>query len=185
MSADSMKGDLRQARFPKEFRISVPELIELSNGSAEQDAQEPATESGSDSQSTAALQDALCALATCLWYTKTKHLKVSWEDMDASLDDSRSRRTLGRINRSIDAITETGIEVVDPTGQRYPTGGEALMKPVQFSPSNDVETDTVVGTVKPIIYLNEKVIQRAEVFVEVPDDADQTAPPHGNGGATT
>ncbi len=112
----------------------------------------------------------IAEVATCLWYLKTKHFKRDWDDAETGDDDPRVRRALGRINRSIDALRKSRIEVHDPTGRRYPRGGEAMMRPVQFLPTAGVDCETVTETVLPVIFSGNRLLQRGEVFVAVPKD---------------
>jgi hypothetical protein len=113
-----------------------------------------------------------------LWYLKTKHLRQAWDDDgtgdNANDDDPRVRRAIGRLNRGIDALKGSGIEIEEPTNKRYPPGGEGMMRPLQFQPTAGLTFETVTETVAPIVYRNGQLIQRGEVFVAVPGD-DVTA----------
>jgi hypothetical protein len=122
----------------------------------------PLPETGADSL------ELLVELATGLWYLKTKFFKRQWDQFDSSDDDPRVRRALSRIDKSIEALRNFGIEVHDVTGMRYPPGGEAMMRPVDFLPSDDVAFDIVVETVTPIVFQDDVMLQRGEVFVAVP-----------------
>jgi hypothetical protein len=111
---------------------------------------------------------ALAEVASCLWYLKTRHFKRDWNNEDTTDDDPRTRRTLGRLNKGVDALKKCGIEVEDPTGKRYATGSEAMMKPLDFAQTEGLTYEKVSETVSPLIYWNGRIIQRAEVFVAVP-----------------
>ncbi len=111
---------------------------------------------------------ALAEVATCLWYLKTKHFKRDWGNEDTSDDDPRVRRTLGRLNKGVDSLKRYGVEIEDPTGKRYPSGGEAMMRPLDFVPTMGLTYEMVTEATKPLVYRNGQLIQRAEVFVAVP-----------------
>lgn len=111
---------------------------------------------------------ALAELANCLWYIKTRHFKREWQDESATDDDPRTRRTLGRLNKGADALKKLGLEVEDPTGKRYPTGGEAMMRPIDIVPTQGLTYDMVTEVTTPLIYWKGAVVQRAEVFVATP-----------------
>ena len=116
---------------------------------------------------------ALAELANCIWYVKTRHFKREWQDENATDDDPRTRRTLGRLNKGADALKKLGLEVEDPTGKRYPTGGEAMMRPIDIVPTQGLTYDMVTEATTPLIYWKGAVVQRAEVFVATPMPAPQ------------
>jgi hypothetical protein len=112
--------------------------------------------------------DLVIEVANCFWYVKTKHFRKDWTDDEAADDDPRARRTLGRLNRGIKALEDAGIKLIDPKGTRYPQGGEGLMRPIQFDPTAGMTVEMVSETVRPMVFLGDYLIQRAEVFVAVP-----------------
>lgn len=116
-------------------------------------------------------------LATCLWYLKTKHFRLAWDDETSAADEPRERRALGRLNKGIDALRAGGVEVVDPTNRRYPQGGDALMRPLQFLPTAGLTYDRVTETVTPVVFRHDRLVQRGEVFVAVPDAGGGSGPP--------
>jgi hypothetical protein len=166
---------VRQSMYPPEWRIELLPGPERGSGPV-------GTPVSQETVMAAAEGKALAEMATCLWYVKTRHFKCDWKSLEATDDDPRTRRTLGRLEKGVDALRQLGISVEDPTGQRYPTGGEALMKPLDFIPQDGMAVETVVETVRPIVYWRDRLVQRAEVFVGVPPAAGpSTAPPEGSG----
>ena len=121
--------------------------------------------------------EALAEVATCLWYLKTKHFKRDWDGQDGAEDDPRVRRAVGRLNKGIEALKKAGFDIQDPTNKRYQTGSEGTMRPLQFDPTPGINVPRVTQTVAPIVYLNERLIQRGEVFVAVPQET--TGPSSG------
>jgi hypothetical protein len=107
-------------------------------------------------------------VATLIWHLKTRHFGRQWSDSDPDADDPRDRRALARLQRAVDALAKGGIMIEDPTGWRYPDGGEGWMKPVQITPTPGVEASVVTDTVRPIVYRDDRLIQRGEVFVASP-----------------
>jgi hypothetical protein len=107
-------------------------------------------------------------LANCLWYLKTRYFRRQWLDVETADPDARTRHALGRLDRAIRALDKAGIRLVDPTGTRYPAGGEAMMTPLQFEPTAGVSMDTVSETARPMVFKGNSLIQRGEVFVSVP-----------------
>jgi hypothetical protein len=173
----SMLDSIRQWFFPAEFRIAPPSL---SSNIATVTGDRTGLHTVEPEQPLATSVDPqasnrfVAEVATCLWYLKTKHFKQCWADDgsegNSTDDDPRVRRAIGRLNRGIDALRESGIEIEDPTNKRYPPGSEGMMRPLQFQPTAGITFETVTETVAPIVYRNGQLIQRGEVFVAVPRD---------------
>jgi len=175
----SIFDDIRQWRFPPEFRIayvgaapSATEAVEVEPPAVRPaQAVEPPAAAGESLAS----NQLVAEFATSLWYLKTKYFKRAWDDAETGDSDPRTRRALSRLNRSIEALKASGIELHDPTNKRYPTGGEGMMRPIQFLPAAGLTFEVVSETVTPIIYRNERLIQRGEVFVAVPKEKTTAA----------
>jgi hypothetical protein len=110
----------------------------------------------------------LCEIANCLWHVKTQHFRRKWTDEDTADEDPRTRRTLGRLNRGIAALQENGIVVIDMTGERYASGAEGFMRPLEFLPTPGITVEIVSEMVRPIVLLGQQVVQGGEGFVSVP-----------------
>ncbi len=165
-----LMDEMRQGAYPSEWRIEPAVTVALPRkpvAEVREDSSKGRKNSREDRQS-ALTAAALAEVATCFWYLKTKHFKKEWQNEDTADDDPRTRRTLGRLNKGVDAIKKCGIEVVDPTGKRYPSGGEAMMRPLDFVPTDGITFETVTEAVLPMVYWNGHLVQRAEVFVAVP-----------------
>ena len=158
--------DLRQLLYPPEWRISM-RAIAAQVYTQEGEIPPPVPEAPKD-QPPRDEDNMLAEVATCLWYLKTKHFRRKWNDQDSNDEDPRVRRGLGRLNKGIDALSRGGIEVQDPTDMRYPVGGEALMRPLDFIATEGLTYERVTETVVPIVFTGNRLIQRAEVFVAVP-----------------
>ncbi len=117
-------------------------------------------------------------MANCLWYLRTKHFRRAWEGGDDGDDDPRVRRALGRISRGVAALKRFGIEIQDLTGRRFPSGGESMLKPIDMVPVAGLGVERISETVQPVVFWRETLIQRGEVFVEVPQ-VDQAMPQEG------
>jgi len=167
----SIRDDLCQILlYPPELRIERPRASNKSRHpvSAQAKKSQRGTEPAREERQHETPLLALAEVATCLWYIKTKHFKREWHNEDTTDDDPRTRRTLGRLNKGADSLKKCGLEVADPTGKRYPTGCEAMMRPLDFFPTEGLTYEKVTEVVRPLVYLNGQLIQRAEVFVAVP-----------------
>jgi len=160
---------IRQLLYPREFRIDSTDVASVAQRSSEPTAAtEVALSPESNPDVTEVLAKVLAEVATSLWHVKTKFFKLRWDQDEREVDNPKARRLLGRINRGIQALQDCGLELKDPTGERYPPGSEHSMYPVQMLPTPGIVEESVSDTVTPLIYLNDKMIQRAQVFVAVP-----------------
>lgn len=167
--------DLRQCAFPVEFRIALPSGSVPAEVAPSVSADPPSVGPRSISAADLSIVPiALAEIGTCLWYLKTRHFKREWLNQDTADDDPRTRRTLGRLSKGLDALKRCGIEVEDPIGRRYAAGSEAMMKPLDFAPTEGLTYDKVIETVTPLVYFHGRIIQRAEVFVAVPPASAET-----------
>ncbi len=170
---------VRQWCFPLEFRIAAPgmpldALTEVETAIRCAPVTQPAGRPTAPTESSTS-NELVADLATCLWYLKTKHFNRKWEDDETGDDDPRVRRSLSRLNKGITALKGAGVEVHDPTNKRYPQGGEGMMRPLQFQPTAGLTFEVVSDTVAPIIYRDDRLIQRGEVFVAVPKEQTSDA----------
>lgn len=176
--------DVRQWCFPPEFRIARPTeqmlVAETASCTPSQSVGGPTRPAGGRES-----DELVADMATCLWYLKTKYFSRPWDDDGNGDNEPRVRRALGRLNKGKEALAAGGIEVNDPTNERYPQGGEGLMRPIQFQPTAGLTFEKVAETVAPIIYRNGQLIQRGEVFVAVPEQDGFRQPAQGVGTATT
>ena len=178
--SNSLFDDVRQWCFPREFRIASvepdpePEVETETETETPQKVDPPEAVDLDEAADSAALNALVCDLATCLWYVKTRHLKLAWNDNQTVPDDPLSRRTLGRLSKAIDALQAHGYEVRDQTGERFWPGNEASMK-IQMLPKLGQEFDQIAETIQPTIFHADRLIRRGEVLVEVPDFVDGNA----------
>jgi len=192
-AVNSVRDGIRQFGYPPEFRIPRPAGAEFAEAQAEHAVPVPqpdpcSPDAGQPSVSPSALAD----VATCFWYLRTKHFRREWANEDTADDDPRTRRTLGRLNKGVDALKRAGIELEDPTGKRYADGSGGTMKPLDFVQTEGQAHRAVSETVKPLVYWEGRIVQQAEVFVAVPmagarepeRDAVATPPPAVNGKTT-
>ena len=165
-------GSLRQLGFEEPFRINISSLnqIAIENSVAVEKVSEAIE--NVDVVHHSILPKHLIELANSLWYLKTKYFKRSWTDTLCDDDDPRSRRALSRINKAVDSLAELQIIVTDPIGARYAAGGQAMISPIQFIPTEGVSDERISEVVAPVIFASDDLIQRGQVFVSVPLSKD-------------
>lgn len=177
---------LRQMTFPRAFRIGAvsprPHGVTQARMAQTADAvsaPEPDADSRSDavtetsaalpSQPDDAVLDKVFAdLANALWYLKSKFIRHPWDEAPGSASEPRARRALRQIDRAALSLTKVGVSVDDPINRRYPHGSEAMMQPLDYQPRPDLKEDTVIETAAPMVFRDERLVRRGEVFVGVP-----------------
>lgn len=177
-----LAGALRQWMFPVEFRIAsvarrplvaaVAETPSLPTSPAPPEPPAPPYAEPAPAD-TGMVTD----LAQCLWYLKTKFFRRDWKDLSSDHDDPRVRRALGRLHKGIESLNAGGYQIHDPTNERYPDGGEAMMRPLDFVPTPGLGHKVISETVAPLVYRGERLLRRGEVFVAVPEGVAATPGP--------
>lgn len=190
----SFLDSIRQFYYPPEFRIAAPGLpmqgVEYIQVDDQPTENVPPKEQPVHKHQKHDDDKLVAEFATCLWYLKTKLFKHDWHTHEVdqateASEDPRTRRALGRLNKCIDVLTEHGIEIHDPTHKRYPPGGEAMMRPIQFLPTDEIAFEMVTETITPIVFRDDRLVQRGEVFVAVPKEPQAAVPQESNEPAQT
>ena len=163
----SIIASLRQLLHPKEFRIAAPKWPDLSK-SLEDIAnllESPQYEIETSSKEGEESLNLLVEMGTVVWRLRQR-LTVEGEVPEE----------IGRISRDLesmwDALKQGGIEIKDHTGETY-DGGMALHV-IAFQPMTEISKEEVIQTIRPTIYHNNKIIQKAEVIVGVPGKGEAT-----------
>jgi hypothetical protein len=105
----------------------------------------------------------LAAVATALWRVRAKLEAVGDVELPSEL-----RHLPRHIQSAWDALAAGGIEVRDPTGERYVPG--AAFNPLTFQPVPGLDTEIVFETIKPAVLFKNNLIQWADVIVGVPPE---------------
>jgi hypothetical protein len=162
-----MKGaleNLRQLRFPKEFRIARPVwptgLAPLLRNSAESEnaAREKKADDSADSVKL------LVSLATRLWRLRRNMVKPGTDEPLEGIG-----RAYRHLESALEILSDAGLEVQDHTNERVPDHGIYGVKQLAFEPTAGLRFDTVIETVKPTIYYKGQQVQMGEVIVGTPE----------------
>ncbi|MCE5259192.1 MAG: hypothetical protein LLG44_09065 [Chloroflexi bacterium] len=153
-----------QARFPREWRIApavwpddmLQQLEALVGALSRLQPSVPA-----EAAAPALDPRALGELCTQLWRLRSR-----------MLEDGKPREEMRRVYRYVemawDTLAGAKIEILDHTGQRVPDTGFVTVKILAFEPHAGLLHDTVIETVKPSVYQQDKLIQAGEVIVGRP-----------------
>jgi hypothetical protein len=176
-------SDLRQWRFPREFRISRPvwpeemlagmrELKELlSQPTRETESRpEPSTAPERPADETMSREHLrfLADVATGLWRMRLKMIEPETQD---PRDDMK--RVLRHMEAIWDALNQEGLLVQDHTGSPFNSG--MWLRVVAFQPTAGLGREKVIETIKPSVYFKGRPIQMGEVIVGTPPyhDSDE------------
>jgi hypothetical protein len=99
-------------------------------------------------------------LGTELWRLKMKMVDQSGDPLE------EMKRAYRHVNSAIDLLTDAGFEISDHIGKRYDQG--MSLDVIAFQPASDIDSDTIIETIKPSIYYRGKPIQSGEVIVATP-----------------
>jgi hypothetical protein len=154
--------DIRQLRFPPEFRISKPEwppieeirdvlsaLISTNTGRPRPAAAETKLES-------VALQ-----IGNAVW-------RIQQRIVDRS--SGKLREDYRKLARHVDSISEAlctlDVQIQDHTHEPFVTG--LALDVVAFEPCENIQQEIVIETVAPSIYIRDKKLQTGKVIVGTP-----------------
>lgn len=165
-------GTLRQLIYPKEFRIeskrSTAEILELLTQFALTDQSEQTESQDSHAQATPATSAyisnaAVSELATSLWRIRDRMI-----DRETGTPAEGNRRTFRHLQSAWDILAQVGVRILDHTNEIVPEGGIYSLKVVAYEPTSGLLRETVIETIKPTIYFQDRMIQMGEVIVGTP-----------------
>lgn len=112
---------------------------------------------------------AVAAVATALWRMRNKMVVPGSDRPPPEL------RTLFRhLESAWDALTDTGIEVQSHDGLAAAPG--LALSVVAYQPTPGLDSDRVIETIRPSVYLHGRTIQQGEVVVGTPVEEDAKDP---------
>ena len=155
--------------YPREFRISAPEYLGLSESlEALADLAERTSISfRTTSKKEEELLDMAADVGTSVWRIQQRLATMG--------ELPKPLQKLSRdIERTWDALTQGGIEIKDHTGGDY-EGGMAL-RVITSQPVTGLARRQIIETLKPTIYYKDRIIQMGEVIVGVPEETETSKP---------
>lgn len=156
-------ADLRQLRFPRHFRIRRPQLS-LGQTLILAPADTARVKESAESPGANRQAKFIAEIATELWRLQTKMTRPNGEPKD------EMRKTYRHVESALDVLAEAGVEIQNHTGQPYRTG--LAVETLAFQPTADVARETIIETLRPSVYMDNKQIQRGQVIVGTPVDKE-------------
>lgn len=163
----SLRYDMRQRRYRREFRIAPPAWDEEQLGQLERvlaalpARSDPVDSADSADPDTELDVSALCDAATNLWRAH-KRLEGS--------DERLSRQARRYLVNTRDALTDAGLVIQDHDGAKFHPG--QALEAVIVQPDPELTVPVVIETVRPSVYFQERQIQMGQVIVGVPGDRE-------------
>jgi hypothetical protein len=99
-------------------------------------------------------------LGTELWRLQMKMVDQSGNPLE------EMKRAYRHLKSALDLLADAGFEILDHIGKRYDEG--MSLDVIAFQPTSNIESDTIIETIKPSIYYCGKPIQSGEVIVATP-----------------
>ena len=158
--------------YPQEFRISTQTYTGLSEPlEALADlAERSSTSSQTKSKTEEELLDMAADVGTLVWRIQHR--------LDATEELSKPLQKLSRdVERTWDALAQSGIEIKDHTGRDYEDG--MTLRVITSQPVAGLARRQIIETLKPTIYYRDRVIQMGEVVVGVPEEPETYKPTKG------
>ncbi|GLZ11155.1 hypothetical protein Acsp04_13900 [Actinomadura sp. NBRC 104425] len=108
---------------------------------------------------------AVADVATSIWRLRSKLA-------DSPVEPPRA--VVRHLESAWDALAEAGVQIQDHLNTPFDSG--LALTVVAFQPTPGLSREQVVETVRPSVYLHDRVVQRGEVIVGTPASSDQPTP---------
>lgn len=159
----SIRNNIRQFRYPRDFRIAPPnwpdfvKSVEIITHLME--SQPSKTDQGP--QGKGELLDMVTDIGTLVWRLERRLSSAGELPMN-----------LRRVGKDLEATKNTlrqrGFEIQDHTGQDY--DGGMLVKVVTSQQVAGLPRPRIIETLKPTIYHQNRIIQMGDVIVGIPEE---------------
>jgi hypothetical protein len=106
-------------------------------------------------------------VGTGLWRLRLKMLPLG-----AKQPTDDNRRAFKQLEAILDTLGTAGVQIRDHTGEPVPRGGIYALKVLAYEPTSGLAREQVIETIKPTIYLKDRVIQLGEVIIGTPESAN-------------
>jgi hypothetical protein len=163
---------LRQLALPAEFRIPPPKVRLSADGLASPDVS--GHRSGPDSHSrepspraalSAEMDDHVLAdLCTGLW-----RLRRRMVDPDTERPLEEMRKPFRHLESVWDTLAQAGVDIRDLTNEPVPEYGSIGLNVLAYQPMPGISRERVIETVKPSIYVGERLVQMGQVIIGTPE----------------
>jgi hypothetical protein len=170
----SLFDDMHQWQFPKEWRIPAAESHALlcaaltkMTAALEQSADPPPAEPPPATEQGVAIDDKFIAeLATGLWRMRARMVEPETDRVFDSM-----RRPFRHLESVWELLRAAGIDIQDHTSEVFNSG--LALSVIAFQPTEGLERERVLETIRPSIYRHERVVQMGQVIVGTPVTTEQ------------
>lgn len=169
-------NSIKQLKYPKEFRIHPPDwpdnlLSALQKSIETLDKKlQAAKQTGPDVKSTLIQGDAdfYAKVGTNLWRIKQNMFEPGTNQLLGEM--TKPYRHLASI---LDMFSSVGFTIKDYTGDEIPEAGQYYVKILASQPTPNIKRRTIIETVKPAIFYEDRMLQMGEVIVGIPESTSQ------------
>jgi hypothetical protein len=167
-----MKAVLQRLALPSEFRIAaptvrlamaLPEPVGRSDevaSSASDDAPLPASAAEPPLVDESVLPD----LCTGLWRLRRRMIDPG---TDRPLEEMR--KPFRHLESVWDTLADAGVDIRDHTNEPVPEYGSVGLDVLAYQPMPGISRERVIETVKPSIYVGERLVQMGQVIIGTPE----------------
>lgn len=102
----------------------------------------------------------LAALATNLWRAKKRMTDLRGQVA------AEHKKIFRPIESAISSLEDLGVKIVDHAGETFDPG--MAIRAVSFKPNKGISRPTICETLKPSIFIKDKLVQQGDVVVDEP-----------------
>lgn len=157
-------------KIPKDLdlkNIDVPDLSEIAEQLGDAKLNDPSSVSGDGQEQLIAMQKAFVSVANQFWRLTTAVIDKDQGEIKEDLNE----QDLKRVGRAMDSMKETfeslGIKIIDKTGDTFDAGFPDQV--VTEEPRKGISKEQVIRTIRPTILWQQKMVQRGEIDIAVPE----------------
>jgi hypothetical protein len=141
--------------FPNDFRITLPEQIDISKHVALKQA--PTSKYNDE------IIDMAKDLGTLIW-------RIRRRLQSPEITSKVTNKISLDMDSVLSTLTNNGIEIKDHTGDDYYDG--MALHVIASQPLDGLDNKRIIETLRPTIYYQNKIVQRGEVLVGIPARSD-------------
>jgi len=164
---------LHRLALPPEFRIVLPSIqpaLELlssatrSAADASSPARAPAASSSAAEASRPVDEGVLSDVCTGLWRLRRRMIDP---ETDRPLEEMR--KPFRHLESVWDTLAVAGVNIRDHTNEPVPEYGSIGLNVLAYQPMPGISRERVIETVKPSIYVGERLVQMGQVIIGTPE----------------
>lgn len=162
---------LQRLALPVEFRVAAPTVqvpTAVVGSAANSAAESPSTNVEVPLLETGASpfvdESVLPDLCTGLWRLRRRMIDP---ETDRPLEDMR--KPFRHLESVWDTLADAGVDIRDHTNESVPEYGSIGLNVLAYQPMPGISRERVIETVKPSVYVGERLVQMGQVIIGTPE----------------